>query len=270
MAFPVVKLMSVLVKQVSKPMAKYMQQRAVNNAWFRNACIAFAQTYHRGEQWVLRSFYDQKLTATYIRPLNEAKAIEVGTDMLGEIVVFSIVGGAVLWEYRRSAAKEADKERKLQTKLGNLQEQISVLQSENDRLMGAVFPNVDHVRPELPVYRQSRSWLWRTLFGDQQRTQPEEDSVDTDASAPAPEASPPPPATASPRNPSVSPPAHATSSASPIKPVPSQTSRVPPGGAAGGSSPDHGLSTEETSAVRGIKWVADRGKIVTCGCRFES
>lgn len=47
---------------------------------------------------------------TAVPTLNEAQAIELGANLLGEFVIFTIGAGLLLMEYQRSARKEALKE----------------------------------------------------------------------------------------------------------------------------------------------------------------
>ncbi|KAI3466081.1 hypothetical protein Pfo_022744 [Paulownia fortunei] len=48
--------------------------------------------------------------AMEIRPLNEERAVEAATDLLGELFVFSVAGLAMLYEVQRSSRVEAKKE----------------------------------------------------------------------------------------------------------------------------------------------------------------
>lgn len=44
---------------------------------------------------------------THIQPLKEAKAIEVGAEIIGEAFIYSIAASFIVFEYWRSSAKEA-------------------------------------------------------------------------------------------------------------------------------------------------------------------
>lgn len=45
-----------------------------------------------------------------VKPLNEEMAVELGAEMLGEIVIFSVGAGIIYAEYARQARKEQSKE----------------------------------------------------------------------------------------------------------------------------------------------------------------
>ncbi|CAA3011628.1 OPA3 [Olea europaea subsp. europaea] len=49
-------------------------------------------------------------TDVEIRPLNEEKAVQAAVDLLGEIFVFSVGVGALIFEVQRSSRSEAKKE----------------------------------------------------------------------------------------------------------------------------------------------------------------
>jgi len=45
-----------------------------------------------------------------IRPLNEQKAVQAATDLIGEAFIFSVAVAALIFEVQRSARSEARKE----------------------------------------------------------------------------------------------------------------------------------------------------------------
>ena len=47
---------------------------------------------------------------THTKPLKEEKAVEVGAEILGEAFVYSVAASFILFEYWRSAKKEANLE----------------------------------------------------------------------------------------------------------------------------------------------------------------
>lgn len=109
-AFPIVKLGYLAVKQISKPLANAIKRGAKSNPFFRKyVCMPPAQIYH----WLevncrLRLMGLGK--AQHVEKLSEAMAIELGAEMLGEFVIFSIAAATLLAEYQRSAKKEELKE----------------------------------------------------------------------------------------------------------------------------------------------------------------
>ena len=51
---------------------------------------------------------------TKVPPLSEAKAVEQGSELLSELIVYSIASFIVVYEYDRSSDKEQAKEKKLE------------------------------------------------------------------------------------------------------------------------------------------------------------
>uniref|UniRef100_A0A1Q3F1Z7 Uncharacterized protein n=1 Tax=Culex tarsalis TaxID=7177 RepID=A0A1Q3F1Z7_CULTA len=109
-AFPAAKLGVLAMKQISKPIASLLKKRAKNSPFFRKyVCMPPAQFYNwmevKTKMWAMNL---GKPTAVPV--LNEAMAIELGANLLGEIVIFTIGAGLLLLEYQRQVRKEAYKE----------------------------------------------------------------------------------------------------------------------------------------------------------------
>lgn len=109
-AFPAAKLGVLAMKQISKPIASLLKERAKNSPFFRKyVCMPPAQFYNwmevKTKMWAMNL---GKPTAVPV--LNEAMAIELGANLLGEIVIFTIGAGLLLLEYQRQVRKEANKE----------------------------------------------------------------------------------------------------------------------------------------------------------------
>ncbi|XP_058467969.1 putative OPA3-like protein CG13603 isoform X1 [Malaya genurostris] len=109
-AFPAAKLGVLAMKQISKPIATLLKERAKNSPFFRKyVCMPPAQFYNWME--VKTKMWAMNLgKPTNVPVLNEAMAIELGANLLGEIVIFTIGAGLLLLEYQRQVRKEANKE----------------------------------------------------------------------------------------------------------------------------------------------------------------
>ncbi|XP_065080881.1 putative OPA3-like protein CG13603 isoform X1 [Ochlerotatus camptorhynchus] len=109
-AFPAAKLGVLAMKQISKPIASLLKARAKNSPFFRKyVCMPPAQFYNWME--VKTKMWAMNLgKPTNVPVLNEAMAIELGANLLGEIVIFTIGAGLLLLEYQRQVRKEDMKE----------------------------------------------------------------------------------------------------------------------------------------------------------------
>ncbi|ORX53234.1 OPA3-domain-containing protein [Hesseltinella vesiculosa] len=152
-----IKLGSLLVKTLAKPVANSIKTQAKQHEKFREFCIGVAQTSHRWEMTLKMNFLGYKKEK--IRPLNDARAIESGANFISEAFVFSVAAGIILAESWRSHNK--DKNRRnyvddaietLETRNGDLEERLETslkaqalihermdqLEKENDQLRGIV------------------------------------------------------------------------------------------------------------------------------------
>ncbi|XP_042500978.1 OPA3-like protein [Macadamia integrifolia] len=109
MVLPLLKLETLALKTLCKPIANRLKKEAGLHPRFRQLIINFAQANHRFQTNVQRRFYGHA-TEVEIRPLNEEKAVEDAADLIGELFVFSVAGGVVVFEVQRSARSEARKE----------------------------------------------------------------------------------------------------------------------------------------------------------------
>ncbi|XP_033328146.2 optic atrophy 3 protein homolog isoform X1 [Megalopta genalis] len=126
--FPALKLGVLFVKQISKPIAKFLVSQAKNHPLFRTYfIIPPAQFYHWAE--VKAKMYVMNLgKPTKVAKLNEAMAIELGANLMGEVIIFSVAGGCLVLEYNRQVAKEAKKE---EARLEQIQNFISNIEKLN-------------------------------------------------------------------------------------------------------------------------------------------
>ncbi|XP_058958446.2 optic atrophy 3 protein homolog [Pocillopora verrucosa] len=127
-AFPLFKLASLAVKQISKPIANSLKTTAKQSDFFRKyVCIWPGQGYH----W-LETKVKMKLMGLAgpekVPPLSEQKAVDVGAELLGESLVFGVAAALLFLEYRRGQKKEEAKEQKQNEKLFELHSQLKELE----------------------------------------------------------------------------------------------------------------------------------------------
>lgn len=109
MSLPFMKLGTLVVRTLSKPIANRLKKEAAVNPKFRTSIIAMAQANHRLTTNIQRRIYGHR-TDVEIRPLNEERAVQVAGDLIGELFVFTVAGAVVVFEVQRSARSEAKKE----------------------------------------------------------------------------------------------------------------------------------------------------------------
>ncbi|XP_057954867.1 OPA3-like protein [Malania oleifera] len=109
MILPVVKLGTLALKTLSKPIANRLKKEALWHPKFRHLIVSFAQENHRFTTQMQRRIYG-RATNVEIRPLNEERAVQAAADLLGELFVFTVAGAAVIFEVQRSSKAEARKE----------------------------------------------------------------------------------------------------------------------------------------------------------------
>ncbi|KAM0071766.1 hypothetical protein Hdeb2414_s0001g00028991 [Helianthus debilis subsp. tardiflorus] len=131
MSLPFMKLGTLAVRTLSKPIANRLKKEAAINPKFRTSIIGIAQALCLVEMDMIgwfRWWHDDTLVANHwltttvqrriygratnveIRPLNEERAVQVAGDLIGELFVFTVAGAVVIFEVQRSARSEAKKE----------------------------------------------------------------------------------------------------------------------------------------------------------------
>jgi hypothetical protein len=133
-AFPVAKLGFLLVKQVSKPIAKVLAARARNSKIFRTyVCIPVAQLFHWYEIKMKMKMLNIGGKVTKVPKLNEAKAIEQGSEVLSEFILLSIAAAILIYEYNRSKEKEDAKELAKTQEAERIKNKIFELEFKQDK-----------------------------------------------------------------------------------------------------------------------------------------
>ncbi|KAK4271644.1 hypothetical protein QN277_020307 [Acacia crassicarpa] len=116
MVLPLLKLGTLALKTLSKPVAARLKQQAAIHPRFRQHIVRMAQANHRLTTRMQRRIYGHA-TNVEIRPLNEEKAVQAAVDLIGEVFVFLVAGALLIFEVQRSARSEARKEERRQQEL---------------------------------------------------------------------------------------------------------------------------------------------------------
>lgn len=137
------KLTSLLVRTVAKPIATTLKQQAKNHESFKNACIRIAQTMHHTDIRLRMSLLGEKKIK--IRPLNDNKAIENGATFLSEFFIFSVAGSLIFYESYRSRKKASNEKDALFDDISTLQSEIEYIK---EKLIENNFKLDDYKIPE--------------------------------------------------------------------------------------------------------------------------
>ncbi|XP_004248125.1 OPA3-like protein isoform X2 [Solanum lycopersicum] len=109
MVLLLLKLGTLALRTLSKPIAVRLKKEAGLHPKFRNFIISIAQANHRITTTMQRRIYSHA-TDVGIRPLNEEKAVQAAVDLLGELFVFAVAGAIIVFEVQRNSRAEAKKE----------------------------------------------------------------------------------------------------------------------------------------------------------------
>ena len=112
-AFPIAKLGVLLVKQISKPLAKRFANRAKKHRLFRDwVCIPIGQTFHYCETRVKLASLDLVLKRKVVKvpKLSEKDAIEQGSTILSEVLILFTAIGILVYEYKKSRDEKKEEE----------------------------------------------------------------------------------------------------------------------------------------------------------------
>ncbi|XP_065661799.1 optic atrophy 3 protein homolog [Hydra vulgaris] len=126
---PLLKLGTLVVKQLSKPLANAIKSTVKENPRFAKTVALPAQAFHIMEQRVRMAGFGWK-NKVEVKPLNEDAAVSLGAEMVGEFVIFSLAAICVILQVVYSKRSEKRKEEALNNKLVSLQEQILQLNVE--------------------------------------------------------------------------------------------------------------------------------------------
>ncbi|CAH6720082.1 hypothetical protein CLIB1444_03S03994 [[Candida] jaroonii] len=102
------KVTSLLIKTLSKPIANAIKRQTRQSEFFKSNFVKFGQFINRIDLRLRNNNSNIK-----VRPLNDNKAIETGSNFLSEVFVFSIGAGLIIYEStkpKKSPPKEESKE----------------------------------------------------------------------------------------------------------------------------------------------------------------
>ncbi|CAN4087173.1 unnamed protein product [Withania somnifera] len=133
MVLPLLKLGTLALKTLSKPIAARLKKEAGLHPTFRTLIISIAQANYRMTTTMQRRIYGHA-TDVGIRPLNESKAVQAAVDLLGEFFVFSVAVAALVFEVQRNSRSEAKKEELRRQEMEKLRQRDEALKKEMEGL----------------------------------------------------------------------------------------------------------------------------------------
>lgn len=183
---PLVKLGSLLVKTLAKPVAKNIKSQAVKINSTREALIWVGQSSHA--LTTRMTIWSSGYKVRSISKIDDDTALSQGADILSESIIFGVSVCLLAFEYNRSSDKERRKEEtrhkkirdestRLQEKLDSLDKRLVALEKyvENKSLLGGTYQRPSGVvainendadandadaKDDPHHQRQRRSWLW--------------------------------------------------------------------------------------------------------------
>ncbi|KAG9410393.1 Optic atrophy 3 protein [Aphanomyces cochlioides] len=126
-AIPLFKVGGLLLRTLTKPVAKALKSRSKTQPWLNSICNSIGQRHHRVLLNIQMSMQGQIHSRTVqIKPLPADQAVEKGADFLGEVLIFSVALGVAAYEYDRSNKSSKEKERKANERDFQKQQEIDM------------------------------------------------------------------------------------------------------------------------------------------------
>ncbi|GME84273.1 unnamed protein product [Ambrosiozyma monospora] len=122
------KLLTLLTRQVSRPVANMLKSEAQNYAGFKKLCIGVAQKVHFFNYHITTKLNpSMKGAGKHLRPLNEAKAIQNGANFLSEAFIFAVAASGIMYETMRQRKIQKDKRDAMADDIATLQDEIEFM-----------------------------------------------------------------------------------------------------------------------------------------------
>ncbi|KJE91403.1 hypothetical protein CAOG_02540 [Capsaspora owczarzaki ATCC 30864] len=127
-AFPLIKLGYLALRQMAKPIANVVKTSVVARPLPRKVMVKFGQGFN--QVYTRMQLLSMGHRATAVKPLTEEQALQYGSDILGEFILFGIAASLLFHEFTGSAEKEAAKQAKLASTLAGLRTDVTTLQNQ--------------------------------------------------------------------------------------------------------------------------------------------
>lgn len=139
---PLIKIGYLLIRTVAKPIAAAIKGYAEGHPRFRAVCLRLAQKSHRFETHLRRRLVSRKNRINSdsqgeeggekerpIRPLDSAKAIELGANFISEAIVFGVAGILLVLDVQGNRRAEVERRKSIEDRIEDLQTRMQCLES---------------------------------------------------------------------------------------------------------------------------------------------
>jgi len=133
-----VKVVSLLIKTLSKPIANRLKLSAQEHPKFRTVCVGLAQSLHRYESRLTSGIFAQ--AHPVIRPLSDTKAIQNGANFLSEAFLFSVAVALIVAENFRGRMQTAHRRDVVDERLTELESLCANIRAEQEALDHKIQP----------------------------------------------------------------------------------------------------------------------------------
>ncbi|CAH0689359.1 unnamed protein product [Chilo suppressalis] len=139
--FPMFRMATLLARQLSSPIASRIKAYAMTHPRMRTAVVCRAGRMFRGAELRFKLWAMRLPPPPRAAPLSDNDAVQVGSDIIGEIIIFTLGAGIVIFEVNRQAEKleikmleERSEWVALLVALQELKHELELQQQEMDRL----------------------------------------------------------------------------------------------------------------------------------------
>ncbi|KAI8444142.1 optic atrophy 3 protein-domain-containing protein, partial [Phakopsora pachyrhizi] len=151
-----VKVISLLIKTLSKPLANRIKTSAQEHPKFRKMCVSLAQSVHRHETRLSSGIFSK--VKPIVRPLSETKAIQNGANFLSEAFVFSVALSLIVGENLRGRIKTASRRDAINDRLNDIEINLDSLKEDNrivkERLTDLISAHESQVQRRQSILRE--------------------------------------------------------------------------------------------------------------------
>ncbi|KAK5580905.1 hypothetical protein RB653_000929 [Dictyostelium firmibasis] len=148
MVFPLLKVGSLLVKSLAKPLSKQIKDRVNKSPVWHDRVVRGARLWHRLDLKLTKFSGDNSRKPT---DLNVNAAIALGSEIVSEAFLLSVAVGLLLYETSRSSEKDKKKEETLQNRFKRLEEKTEIQQETINNLTN-VIQAIQSSNPNLNIY----------------------------------------------------------------------------------------------------------------------